>query len=63
MSTLDPLMNNSELAKQAADAKDQLNAQTLRMVHWHFSDDTGCPFWLEQKRQLKFDALERHQVV
>ena len=24
---------------------------------WHFHESTGCPFWLEFKKQLKFDPL------
>jgi phenylacetate-coenzyme A ligase PaaK-like adenylate-forming protein len=27
------------------------------MMAWHFHESTGCPFWLEQKSQLKFDPL------
>ena len=46
-----------ELEAAVAAARDQLNAHTLEMVHWHFHDDTGCPFWLEKKRELNFDPL------
>ena len=38
-------------------ARDALNEHTLRTVHWHFSDDTGSPFWLEKKRELNIDPL------
>ena len=34
-----------------------LDAHTVETVAWHFHDSTGCPFWLEQKSQLKFDPL------
>ncbi len=27
------------------------------MMHWHFSEETGSPFWLEQARKLSFDPL------
>ncbi len=30
-----------------AKAKDQLNAHLLEILHWHFSPETGCPFWLD----------------
>ena len=30
-----------------AKAKDQLNAHLLEIVRWHFSPETGCPFWLD----------------
>ncbi|GAA4461557.1 MULTISPECIES: hypothetical protein [Novipirellula] len=49
---------SEQVAKQAAAARDQLNEHTLKTVHWHFSDDTGSPFWLEKKRELKFDPLK-----
>lgn len=38
-------------------ARDALNEHTLRTIHWHFSDDTGSPFWLEKKSELNFDPL------
>jgi phenylacetate-coenzyme A ligase PaaK-like adenylate-forming protein len=46
-----------EIASQAAEALDRLNEHTLKTVHWHFSDDTGSPFWLEKKAELNFDPL------
>ena len=45
------------LAEKMQQAEDRLNARTLEIVHWHFSENTGCPFWLEKKRELKFDPL------
>ena len=27
-------------------AQDQLDAHLRRIIHWHFSPETGCPFWL-----------------
>lgn len=56
MSTTDSSIGD-DVAKLASDAKDRLDEHTLKMVHWHFSDETGCPFWLEQKRQFSFDPL------
>ena len=26
-------------------------------MQWHFHESTGCPFWLEKKRELGFDPL------
>ncbi|MEM9827815.1 MAG: hypothetical protein AAF958_14585 [Planctomycetota bacterium] len=46
------------LAEATSLAKDQLNEHTLRMVHWHFSEETGSPFWLEKKAGLSFDPLK-----
>ena len=38
-------------------AQDRLNAHTLEIIHWHFHEQTGCPFWLEKKASLGFDPL------
>jgi phenylacetate-coenzyme A ligase PaaK-like adenylate-forming protein len=43
---------------QIRQAKDRLHEHTLKMVHWHFSDGTGCPFWLERNRSFNFDPLK-----
>ncbi len=56
MSAVDNPMNE-QVAQKATEARDQLNEHTLKTVHWHFSDDTGSPFWLEKKRELNFDPL------
>lgn len=46
-----------EVADQATGAKDRLNEHTLKTVHWHFSEETGSPFWLQKKAELNFDPL------
>jgi hypothetical protein len=38
-------------------AKDALDRHTVEIVRWHFSDETGCPFWLAQRKELDFDPL------
>ena len=39
-------------------AKDKLDAHAVEIVQWHFSESTGCPFWLEKAKTLKFDPLK-----
>ena len=39
-------------------ARERLDVHTLEVVHWHFHDSTGCPFWLEKKTSLGFDPLK-----
>jgi phenylacetate-coenzyme A ligase PaaK-like adenylate-forming protein len=56
MSIVDSIVND-ELAKKISAAKAILDEHTVKMVHWHFSDQTGCPFWLQKKRELKFNPL------
>ncbi|MEO1618822.1 MAG: hypothetical protein AAFV88_23430 [Planctomycetota bacterium] len=47
-----------DVSQQASQALDRLNEHTLKTVHWHFSEDTGSPFWLEKKSELNFDPLK-----
>lgn len=47
-----------DVAKQVAAARDRLNEHTLKIVHWHFSEETGSPFWLGKKSELNFDPLK-----
>lgn len=56
MSTADYTVSET-VAQQASDARDRLDEHTLKTVHWHFSEETGSPFWLEKKGELKFDPL------
>jgi phenylacetate-coenzyme A ligase PaaK-like adenylate-forming protein len=46
-----------DIDSSARQARQRLDEQTCRMVHWHFSESSGCPFWLEKKAELKFDPL------
>jgi phenylacetate-coenzyme A ligase PaaK-like adenylate-forming protein len=39
-------------------ARQALDAQVVETVAWHFSEQTGCPFWLEFRKQLKFNPLK-----
>ena len=57
MSTEDSTVSE-EVAQQASDARARLDEHTLRTVHWHFSEETGSPFWLEKKSELNFDPLK-----
>ena len=38
-------------------ARERLDAHAYEIVQWHFHESTGCPFWLEKKRDLNFDPL------
>jgi phenylacetate-coenzyme A ligase PaaK-like adenylate-forming protein len=39
-------------------AREQLDAQCVEMMAWHFHPSTGCPFWLDYAKSLKFDPLK-----
>ncbi|MBI4586992.1 MAG: hypothetical protein HY717_23515 [Planctomycetes bacterium] len=51
---------SSELEKKVKRAREQLDAHVREIVAWHFNPETGCPFWLEYARSLKFDP--RHAI-
>jgi len=39
-------------------ARDALDAHVRETVAWHFSPETGCPFWLEWAARAGFDPRE-----
>ena len=41
-----------DLAARVEDAKAQLDAHVREIIEWHFSPETGCPFWLEFASKL-----------
>ncbi len=45
-------------ADQVRQAKEKLDAHTREVVQWHFSPETGTPFWLEKAREYKFNPLK-----
>jgi hypothetical protein len=53
-STVSPANDLSGLVRAA---KDRLDQHVYETVQWHFHDSTGAPFWLEKKREFKFDPL------
>jgi hypothetical protein len=45
----------------AAAARARLDAHVRETVRWHFSPQTGSPFWLEKAGSLPFDPLKKIQ--
>jgi phenylacetate-coenzyme A ligase PaaK-like adenylate-forming protein len=39
-------------------AQDQLDAHVREIIHWHFSPETGCPFWLNWAKQAGWDPRQ-----
>ena len=39
----------------ADEARIQLDDRLAEVLDWHFSKDTGCPFWLDWKRKAGWD--------
>ena len=46
-----------------AAARDDLDAHVRAIVEWHFSPETGCPFWLSYAQQLDFDPREQDPLL
>ena len=46
------------LSRRIKDARCQLDAHVREIVEWHFSPETGCPFWLEFAEKLEFDPRQ-----
>jgi hypothetical protein len=51
-------MTVSNLDQLVAKAKEQLDAHTRETVQWHFSPETGSPYWLGKAKSLKFNPLK-----
>ncbi len=47
-----------QLSDRTRQARQQLDAHTVETVAWHFHESTGCPFWLEYAKTLKFNPLK-----
>jgi phenylacetate-coenzyme A ligase PaaK-like adenylate-forming protein len=41
----------------SANPQADLDAHTRQIIQWHFSPDTGCPFWLEHAAKHKLDPI------
>jgi hypothetical protein len=46
---------SSELQKKAQAAREALDPWVREVVQWHFSPDTGTPFWLDFAKRAGFD--------
>jgi phenylacetate-coenzyme A ligase PaaK-like adenylate-forming protein len=38
-------------------AHESLNSHLREIIKWHFSEETGCPFWLEWKKKAGWDPV------
>ena len=48
----------SNLNQNIQEAKAQLDAHAVEIVKWHFSPETGCPFWLEWAKESGWNPAE-----
>ena len=50
-----PVMVSEEQIKNAANDLDQ---HVEEMINWHFSPESGCPFWLNWAKEQDFNPLK-----
>jgi phenylacetate-coenzyme A ligase PaaK-like adenylate-forming protein len=48
----------STLEQSVQEAKQALDAHVREIIHWHFSPETGCPFWLEWFGKQDWNPVE-----
>jgi phenylacetate-coenzyme A ligase PaaK-like adenylate-forming protein len=48
----------STLEQSVQEAKQALDAHVREIIHWHFSPETGCPFWLEWVGKQDWNPVE-----
>ena len=51
-------VTGATLDEKVKNARAQLDAHFREIVRWHFSPDTGTPFWLEKAKTFNFDPLK-----
>ncbi|HVL11666.1 MAG TPA: hypothetical protein VM529_03825, partial [Gemmata sp.] len=51
-------VTGATLEEKVKNARAQLDAHVREIVRWHFSPETGTPFWLEKAKEFKFDPLK-----
>ena len=44
-------------------AKEQLDAHAREIVRWHFSPETGCPFWLDWAKKAGWNPAQGNQIL
>ncbi|HEY1378832.1 MAG TPA: hypothetical protein VGF55_18675, partial [Gemmataceae bacterium] len=50
--------SDSPTPAQVHAAREALDAQVRDVVRWHFSPDTGTPFWLDRAKSFTFNPLK-----
>ena len=51
-------MSTTPSPDKVRQAREQLDAQVRDVVRWHFSPDSGTPFWLDRAKAFRFDPLK-----
>jgi hypothetical protein len=49
---------SADLASAADAARERLDEHVREIVRWHFSPETGCPFWLDYQDRLGWNPIK-----
>ncbi len=52
-----PPMPGTDIQAKLKNASEKLDSWVRELIQWHFSAETGCPFWLEYATKLDWDPL------
>ena len=55
-------VSGKSLDEKVKNARAQLDQHVREIVRWHFSPETGTPFWLEKAKGFKFNPLKDVQT-
>ncbi|MDG2399411.1 MAG: hypothetical protein P8M04_02455, partial [Akkermansiaceae bacterium] len=44
------------------EARAQVDSRTKELINWHFSPETGCPYWLDWAKNAGWDPREKVQT-
>jgi len=47
-----------DLQAKVKQAREKLDSHVREIMQWHFSPETGTPFWLEKAKEFKFNPLK-----
>ncbi len=50
--------NSASLEAKTHAAQQQLDAHVREIIQWHFSPETGCPFWLDWAKKAGWDPAQ-----
>ncbi len=51
----------ADITAKVDSAREALDARVREIVKWHFTPDTGCPFWLDYASKLSWDPCKEIQ--
>jgi len=52
-----------EIRSDIVSAKEALDAHLKEIISWHFSEETGCPFWLDWKKSAGWDPVAEVETI